>query len=824
LWSALVTLAVIAPADAQVVGWNTYTGFDGACTYGSPVPVLIELTNNGPARKGQLTIDSRRKDRGDDSVRYVIPLDLPENSHKVYSLEVRNPSQRRMTLAVNGYRETRDIDGLVEAAEEDVLFVVISENPVLLQSINRARVNQGMGSSRTPASATSVGHVRPGRMPRSWVGWQGVDIAVVVAERLAEASPEEINALRQWVQLGGRLIVSGGVLAPAMASGPLGDLLPLKVTGTRTINHLRAVGAWAGDPIEDQETLIAAGRAVADARVLCGTPALPLITARDVGAGVVAMTAFDLAGRPVKYWDGQEKMWLRLIDELGVNPPGTDLGIDPQGFVPGMTAGYMERISRTARQHAEPGLPSAVLVFGFLLAYIIVLVPISYIALARRDAREWAWLTTPIIVLIFTFGAYGIGYMSRGGKTIVNRVALVVAQSGDTAALGSGAVAIFSPGSRNYSFGLTGSVASPTWSAETGSADTANIVYGPQRKITGFRINKWSSRSLTADFVADLGEGIEAHAIFDGHTLTAKVTNNSGLPLRGCRILRGQQEGPRVDLASGASGELTFENPTQVGNLDLTPGGDLYGRRAAAERRRAYSEHSLADLAVAEMAQDDPMGYSYGGTLQPGGGNRPYLLAICDQPMLTVDPVKTRARLTDCAIIVIPLEVTISSGNRIAIEDWMVTQTVASTEGTVATAPRYDRLMNISDGAIELDLEVETGGKRCRAKALKIGVRHSDDMMMGAPPASGTAGTTAQAQAIPAVQVWSVSRGEWVAQTSGGPVPSRRSGMGNTESDNYVLESPGDFMSVDGLVRVRLSAHAQVNIIQVSMTGEMETY
>ncbi len=830
LWGTLVWLAAMTPAHAQGVEWQVHAGFEGVCSYDSPVPVLVEFTNNGPARKGQLTIGSRREGRGDDTVRYIVPLDLPENSHKTYSLEVRNPSQRRLILTLGGRSETRDLKNIREVATEHVLIVAISENPSLLQFLDRSTMPPGgmgmpMGGPSGPSStgALAIGHASPGTMPRSWAGWQGVDIAVVAAERLSEASPEEIDALRQWVQLGGQLVVNGGVFAPGMASGPLGEMLPLKVKGTRTIKHLQAVGAWVGQPIEDQETLIADGRAVVGARVLCGTLALPLITVRDVGAGAVAMTAFDFTGRPVKYWDGQEKMWARLVAALDVNRGRTDrYGPRPTGFLPGGAGGFTSSLVRAARSHVEPGLPSPGLVLGFLLAYIIVLVPVSYIILARRDRREWAWITTPIVVLIFTFGAYGMGYLSRGGKTIIDRVALVVAQSGDSAALGSGTVSIFSPGSRNYTFDLNGSVASPNWSAETGSADPADVVFGPQRKITGFRINKWSCRSLTADFVADLGEGIEATAVLDGHELTATVTNNTGLSLRGCRILRGQQEGRRVDLAPGASAQLPFDSPTEAGNIDLNTGNDPYGysggRRASARRRQLYAKHDLNDLVVAELARGVPE-YQYGMPVAVSDGNRPYLLAICDDPMLTVDPIRTRARLTDCTVIIVPLEVTVPVGNRVAIEDWMVSREVSGAEGTSSTVTRNGRETTILVNMTEYDLQVELGEKRCRARKLVLRVTSPSERSYPQP----TSGPEAAV-----VQVWSLSRGAWVELDSGAqphpPGGAFPGGPGEAKAIEYTIEPPGDFMTEDGLVRVRLSVQSDVQIADVELTGEIEIY
>ena len=42
-------------------------------------------------------------------------------------------------------------------------------------------------------------------------------------------------------------------------------------------------------------------------------------------------------------------------------------------------------------------------------AYILLIGPINYLVLRRLDRREWAWVTMPVLIVVFAVGAYGFG-------------------------------------------------------------------------------------------------------------------------------------------------------------------------------------------------------------------------------------------------------------------------------------------------------------------------------------------------------------------------------------------------------------------------------
>ena len=80
-----------------------------------------------------------------------------------------------------------------------------------------------------------------------------------------------------------------------------------------------------------------------------------------------------------------------------------------------------------------------------LLGYILLVGPVNYLVLRRLDRREWAWITVPALIAVFTVGSFGIGGLLRGSDVIVHEVAIVRGAPGTTAATVQSYLGIFSP-------------------------------------------------------------------------------------------------------------------------------------------------------------------------------------------------------------------------------------------------------------------------------------------------------------------------------------------------------------------------------------------
>ena len=98
---------------------------------------------------------------------------------------------------------------------------------------------------------------------------------------------------------------------------------------------------------------------------------------------------------------------------------------DNSQFGYGRYSGAPTRLADAPFAIPQLDIPAFYVVALFLLAYIVVLVPVNYFVLKAKDKKEYAWLTTPAIVLVFSFGAYLIGYGFKGGRTLVVKAGLI---------------------------------------------------------------------------------------------------------------------------------------------------------------------------------------------------------------------------------------------------------------------------------------------------------------------------------------------------------------------------------------------------------------
>ena len=89
--------------------------------------------------------------------------------------------------------------------------------------------------------------------------------------------------------------------------------------------------------------------------------------------------------------------------------------------------------------------PGADVVGLFLLAYVLILVPINYLVLKRLDKKEWAWVTVPALVVVFAVTTYGVGYAAKGSSVFVNRAAVVETTAGERQAGLYTELGLFSP-------------------------------------------------------------------------------------------------------------------------------------------------------------------------------------------------------------------------------------------------------------------------------------------------------------------------------------------------------------------------------------------
>ena len=95
-------------------------------------------------------------------------------------------------------------------------------------------------------------------------------------------------------------------------------------------------------------------------------------------------------------------------------------------------------------------VPPAELLLVVIVGYILLIGPISYLVLRRLDRRELAWVTAPLLVVLFTACSFGIGTSLKGSAVVVNQISLIRTSSAGGSATVESYAGIFSPDRSTY--------------------------------------------------------------------------------------------------------------------------------------------------------------------------------------------------------------------------------------------------------------------------------------------------------------------------------------------------------------------------------------
>jgi hypothetical protein len=729
LLAVLLVACSASGACAQAVRWEVTVGFGSTYKEGAWTPVFVDLSNEGSSQIGELVVPVSYGRPVVRVVNHAISVDLPRNSRKRYTLYVTSEGLEQVYLNLAGARrQKRELPPTREAAGDDTLVVVVGGDTGLLNFLTGTQAAAGADwakhvmpsfdpyggfTSETPVEAEiQVGHAAWDGLPESWLGWDGADAVVLGDAGFAGASPAALDALLRWVELGGTLIVPGGALSPEMAASPIAGLLPIALTGTATLPDLAPLGQWADQPIDLRPVLVGRGALVPGAATLCGSPDQPLIAVRSVGSGKLVFTTFDFGAAPVRYWDGQTSMWPRLLAQAP-SPPSLAAAAEYVQTQPYFSPEMDLRDAATYTPAAE--LPPIWLILGFLGAYIVVLVPVNYHLLKRFDRRELAWVTTPAIVVVFTLGAYALGYGIRGGEIVLNRLGVIEVAPDASLARGRGYVGLFSPGRTSYQLLLEESAAGARDLArgDERTRGTTTIYSGPTPSIDNVGMNMWTTRAFGVEFLADLQGGISGVVEYDAATgLRARVKNDTALPLKQCRIIRQYSQGGKKDILPGREVELAFTRGQPVDD-------GLYRR----SRRGASADvrDGMTNIAIAALFGERQS--HYGGGPAPAGAElrvQPHFVALCDDPLVPVTLVGKRAAVNDRNIIIVRLPVQLTPNQRTSVPSWLISSRLIACDGRLSPRDPWDPGFTLETGTAVFEFRIPLGERGGRAGALAL--------------------------------------------------------------------------------------------------------
>lgn len=558
----IFAVPVAAQEDNNGITLDVAVGFDGYFKSEYWLPVQVMAANSGPAVDGYVQIRVPRGGGLEPSV-YRTPLSLPTQSNKRVTLYIKlssGGSSIDLTLHQNdGTLVAEANSGSLSrlGASADLLYGVVSPDAAEFAFLER------IPGSRSDAA---VALLTLDDLPETAVAWNALDILIFNDTDTSQLTTLQRTALEVWLKNGGQLIVTGGANWQKTAVS-LTDLLPVTIDGSRSVDDLPGLRERIGIPFRDPGPYVLATSSLRSGELIFRQDELPLLARQSIGRGSVFFLALDPRLAPLLDWDGSEAIWGTIASRV---PAVSSWGLGPQNS-------YAATEAVTSLPTLS--LPSILQLIGFLLVYTIIVGPVNYWVLKRRNQLERAWLTIPAMVIIFSAVTYFTGFQLRGNDTIINQISVAYSQTDAEQADVYSLLGLYSPTRQSYDLVLPQNALARPYSQDfgapfnSGEADIGAITYGNETTVSDIKVDI----SEISVFLAE--SAVPAVAVSGSATLTIEgsslilaldLLNNSNVTLETASILVGNRALSVGDIAP--NDRTTLSLPMGVSSISSSSG------------------------------------------------------------------------------------------------------------------------------------------------------------------------------------------------------------------------------------------------------------
>lgn len=734
------------PANFTIdaITMEAYAAYDGAFKYGEWAPVWIEVSNSGP----DLTAEVRVQVSGASPMIFSAPLELPSGARK------------RLPLFVlpNNFSRSLAIELVADGRQLGVQRVSLSPNPPINFLVGLVVPERGAlaqiddidipGTRRTVVLAD----VSLADLPERFEGLRSFDLIVINDVDTSTLTPGQVTALEGWVRQGGRLVIGGGNGALRTASGLGATLLPLQNIRTSLVDALPGLQAFVEQPApprgEDEAAdqpqprpilvpgpfIVAAGDAAGDVapRILAEQDALPLASEWPIDKGLVDFVALDLAGSPFDAWNGVAAFWNRLA---------ADSAAYPEFAAPDMSARQQFASSLTYPLSNLPmlDLPSVKGLAALLGIYILLVGPVNYLVLRRRNRFHLAWITIPAITLVFSLASFSIGYVLHGSDIFVNKIAVLQVGPDGRARVDS-FIGLFSPAQSAYEVQIRdGGLISPLnpysdpWSSTVQPGQSSRgvtLVQGNPAFVRGLSVEQWSMQSFMSEGqLMDFGR-LESDLRLEGESVVGHVRNTSAYDLADVIVIIGTQFARLGDLAAGAAADVNLSLVRESSqNFGMSISYLLYQDELSGANGQSTRQVEVRRAIVEALLERTPPYISAVSSKRFGGGGSatlsqsPIVLAWLDQAPPQVEIAGAEPAQQTTAVVIQPVSYVIPESGDITLPPGQVPGKLVETprEGgqcgmTGATAVYISR----GDAVFEYTLPAELRAAAIRNLKLNI--------------------------------------------------------------------------------------------------------
>lgn len=557
LLAGIITLWPMATAFAAPdLHVSVKTGLDQKTKEGKGAPIVFTIENKGTAFTGDLIVNTTVSQSG--GVGQSIELAIGEGEKQTVTMIVDsiqdpamygNPVKKNIFFYENGWRSGDEISHsgtqLISAATfpEQALFIAgLSDNIDRLSSLKDLYLK---GKEGTQLLNLTKQDQPP--LPSEQGGWDAVDIIAVDGFSITDLSQKQQDAMLEWVRAGGTLLIGGSQNVEAEA-GVFSSLLPLKVKESKefapVLFNEKFKEPVPGFLVEKSS----------EGTVLLQKEDTILAATQLVGSGMVLQTSFAMGSESFRSSTGTKSFWTDLLNkssqlleqrpsQMYYSPPTDDLM---------WTVGETNELFPSFKV-------STPLLFGIILVYIILVIPLLYFFLRKKDKREHAWWIIPTVAVVVSFAIFAYGGKDRLGNSQLQHSAVYLVEPDNTLS-GYYAESLLTDKAGDFTFSIqkpskvtTNSSMNSIFGNNIPAHDRAILERGATEEVLSFRnLGFWNVASIYGQTELDAVGSFDVDLKLEKQKLTGTITNNFPFPVNDVSILSGSKT---IELGSITAGE-----------------------------------------------------------------------------------------------------------------------------------------------------------------------------------------------------------------------------------------------------------------------------
>ncbi|MBE2219981.1 MAG: hypothetical protein IAF02_00485 [Anaerolineae bacterium] len=771
--------------ESNGVTMGVQAGYEGYYKAGSLLPVIVTVANDGAPIEGELRIVQGSTTTGNRVV-YNTPISLPTQSNKrvlmyVYPADFSTDLKVEL-LDENGRSLLKtSANPIRQLPKDSLLYGIVTPEPGNLDYLEDVTGNR---------SEAAVAYLNLDTLPDLPPAWSSLDVLVLHDVDTGQLSAAQVAALTAWINTGGQLVVAGGAGWQKTATA-LADMLPVAITGSETMADLPALQAATGEPFRDPGPYLVTTSSLTNGELLLHEDGLPLLAQRPFGQGSVTFLALDPSLAPLLDWAGSEIVWANVADGVPTLSPWSD--------------GFQNSWAAVSAVSSLPTLamPPVLQLAAYLLIYILVIGPLNYVILKRKNRRELAWVTIPILVIFFSGAAYLTGFQLKGNDTIINQMSVAVGEVGSEDVRVNTLLGLYSPRRRSYNMVLpAASMARPITENFDGRGSSVEAVTrGSEVVLTDVRVDVSGVETFVAESVQPMlpitGKG--TLQVNNGNIeLTASVRNDSDQALEDVTLLISAYAVALGDMAPGQavstteivgtvdnSGALSF-NPSGYGSPLMQNASTILGTSNYYDDREAYPRYMLL-----QALEDE---YLAGSSLT---ANNTLMLTFWTDEVLLETAVQNQTHNTASTtlyLLELPLQDDLN-GTMLAVPLDLLNWTILGSNNMYSESVRDFYMPESSWVEVEFTPWTQFANMAVTDVAVQL--------------ASQSGQTSAP---VPAVRLWDWQTGEWVD-------------LDDVVWGETAVPDPQRFLTKDNTIRLRLQNKSQTGLdiheFYPLLTGEL---